>query len=66
MLQFDYGTWTIYTFPYKRYGPFIWLSTKLKTQDFWQYGGETVNKGHEKLVTFGKLSVNFRKLSRKT
>ena len=69
MLQSDWldsGTWTIYTFPYIRSGPFIRLSIKVKTQDFWEDGRETIDRGREKLVTFGKLSVNFRKLSGKT
>ena len=62
----DYGTWTIYTFPYGRSGPFIRLSIKVKTQDFWKDGREAIDRGREKSVTFGKLSVNFRKLSGKT
>ena len=62
----DYGTWTIYTFPYRQSRPSIWLSIKVKTQDFWEDGRETIDRGREKLVTCGKLSVNFRKLSRKT
>ena len=62
----DYGTWTIYTFPYRRSGPFIRFSIKVKTQDFWEDDRETINRSREKLVTFGKLSVNFRKLSGKT
>ena len=56
----DYGTWTIYTFPYTG------LSIKVKTQDFWEGGKETINRGREMLDTFGKLSVNFRKISGKT
>ena len=60
------GTWTIYTFPYRRSGLFIQLSIKVKTQDFWEDGRETIDRSHEKFVTFGKLSVNFRKLSGKT
>ena len=62
----DSGTWTIYTFPYRRSGPFIRLSIKVKTQDFWEDGRETIDRGREMLVTFGKFSVNFRKLSGKT
>ena len=62
----DYGTWTIYTFPYRRSGPFIRLSIKVKTQDFWKDGREAIDRGREKLVTFRKLSVNFRKFSGKT
>ena len=62
----DSGTWTIYTFLYRRSGPFIRLSIKIKTQDFWEDGREAIDRGREKLVTFGKLSVNFRKLSGKT
>ena len=62
----DYGTWTIYTFPYRRSGPFIRLSIKVKTQDFWEDGREAIDRGRKKLVTFGKLSVNFQKLSGKT
>ena len=54
------------TFPYRRSGPFIRLSIKVKTQDFWEDGRETIDRGREKLATFGKLSVNFRKLSVKT
>ena len=61
----DYGTWTIYTFPYGRSGPFIWLSIKAIKQDFWEDGRETIDRSREKFVTFGKLSVNFRKLSGK-
>ena len=59
----DSGTWTIYTFPYRRSGSFIRLSIKVKTQDFWEDGRETIDRGREMLVEFGKLSVNFRKLS---
>ena len=44
----------------------IRLSIKVKTQDFWEDGREAIDRGREKLVTFGKLSVNFRKLSGKT
>ena len=69
MLQSDWldsGTWTIYTFPYRRSGPFVQLSIKVKTQDFWENGRETIDRGSEMLVTFGKLSVNLRKLSGKT
>ena len=62
----DYGTWTIFTFSYRRSGPFIRLPNKVKTQDFWEDNRETTDRGREKLVTFGKLSVNFRKLSGKT
>ena len=62
----DYGTWTIYTFPYRRSGLFIRFSIKVKTQDFWEDDRETINRSRKKLVTFGKLSVNFRKLSLKT
>ena len=69
MLQSDwlnyYSTWAIYTFPYRWSGPFIRLSIKVKTQDFWEDGGETIDRGREKFVMFGKLSVNFRKLSGK-
>ena len=68
MLEFDwldYGTWTIYTFPYRRSGPFIRLSIKVKTQDFWKDGREAIDRGREKLVTFekivGKFSETFRK-----
>ena len=39
--------------------------SKLK-QDFWEDGTETIDRGREMLVTFGKLSVNFRKHSGKT
>ena len=39
---------------------------KIKTQDFWEDGRETIDRGREMLVTFEKLSVNFRKLSGKT
>ena len=28
----DSGTWTIYTFPYRRSGPSIWLSIEVKTR----------------------------------
>ena len=58
----DYGTWTIYIIPYRRSGPSIGLlinrmfgekvTQKLSTED------------REKLVTFGKLWVNFRKTFR--
>ena len=61
----DYKAWTISTFPKRRSGPFIRLSIKVKTQDFWEDGRETIDRGREKLVTFGKLSVNFLKLSEK-
>ena len=30
-----------------------------KTQDFWEDGRETINRGHETLAMFGKLLVNF-------
>ena len=70
MLQSDwlnYGTWTIYTIPYRRSGPFIWLLIKVKTQEFWEERLEKLStQDREKLVTFEKLSVNFRKLSGKT
>ena len=62
----DYGTGTIYTFPYRRSGPFIRFSIKVKTQDFWEDDRETINRTREKFATFGKLTVNFRKLSGKT
>ena len=39
--------------------------SKLK-QHFWGDDRETINRSLEKLVTFGKLSVNFRKPSGKT
>ena len=38
----DYGTWTIYTFPYRWSRPFIRLSIKVKTQDFWKDGREAI------------------------
>ena len=47
-------------------GPSIRLSIKVKMQDFWEDGREAIDRGCEKLVMFGKLSVNFRKLSGKT
>ena len=50
---------------YRRSGPFIRLSVKVKTQGFWEDGKETIDRSREKFVTFGKLSVNFRKLSGK-
>ena len=53
----DSGTWTIYTIQYRRSGPFIRLSIKVKTQDFWEDGRETFDRGREMLVTFGKFSV---------
>ena len=62
MLQSDWldsGTWTICTFPYRRSGPFIRLSIKVKRRDFWEDGRETIDRGREMLVTFRKLSVNF-------
>ena len=62
----DSGTWTIYTFPHRQSEPFIRLSIEVKTHDFWEDGGETIDSGREKLVTFRKLSVNVRKLSGKT
>ena len=34
------------------------LSIKVKTQDFWEDGTETIDRCREKLVTFGKFSVN--------
>ena len=40
--------------------------SKLKHRIFWEDGKEIIDRGREKLVTFGKLSVNFRKLSGKT
>ena len=48
------------------YGFRLRLSIKVKSQDFWEDGRETIDRGREMLVTFGKLSVNFRKLSGKT
>ena len=62
----DSGTWAIYTFPYRRSGPFIRFSIKVKTQDFWEDDRETINRTREKLVTFEKLSVNFRNFLGKT
>ena len=62
----DYGTWTIYTFPYRRFGPFIRLSIKVKVKDFGKMVENLSTEDREKLVTFGKFSVNFRKLSGKT
>ena len=65
----DSGTWTIYTFPYRRSGPFIRLSIKVETQDFWEDSRETIDRSRQIfyiLVTFGKLSLNFWKLSGKT
>ena len=62
----DSGTSTTYTFPYRRSGPFIRFSIKDKTQDFREDDRETIDRSRGKLVTFRKLSVNFRKLSRKT
>ena len=62
----DYGTWTIYTFPYRRSGLFIRLSIKFKVKDFWEDGRKPIDRDSEKLVTFGKLSLNFRKLSGET
>ena len=53
------GTWTIYTFPYRQSRPIIQLLIKVKTQDFWEDGRETIDRGCEMLITFGKLSVNF-------
>ena len=44
-------------------GPFKRLSIKVKTQDLWEDGRETIDRGREMLVTFGKLPVNFRKVS---
>ena len=61
----DYGTWTIYTFPYGRSGPFIRLSIKVKTQDFWEDGREAIDRGREKFSyvrkIVGKFSETFRK-----
>ena len=45
---------------------FLLLSIKVKTRDFRVDGRETIDRGREMLVTFGKLSVNFWKLSGKT
>ena len=64
--QSDYSILRINTqsankFPYRRSGPFIRLSIKVKTHDFWEDGREAIDRGREKLVTFEKLSVNFRK-----
>ena len=41
----DYGTWTIYTFPYRRSGPFIRLSIKVKVKDFWEDGRKPIDRG---------------------
>ena len=62
----DYGTWTTYTFLYRQSEPCVWFSIKFKTHDFWEDDRETINRSFKKLVTFGKLSVNFGKLSGKT
>ena len=53
----DYGTWTIYTFPYRLSGPFIRLSIKDKI--FGKMVENLLTEDREKLVTFGKFSVNF-------
>ena len=45
MLQSD---WLDYgTFPYRRSGPFIRFSIKVKTQDFWEDDRETINRSRE-------------------
>ena len=62
----DYEKWTVYTFPYRRSGPFIRLLIKVETQDFWEDSRETIDRGREKLVAFEKLLINFRKVSEKT
>ena len=49
-------------FPYRWSGPL----DQSKTHGFWEDGGETIDRGREKLLTFGKLSVNFRNFSGKT
>ena len=41
----------------------MWVPMKVKTQDFWEDGGEIIDRGREKFVTFRKLPVNFQKLS---
>ena len=41
----DYGTWTIYTFPYRWSGPFIRLSIKVKVKDFWEDGRKPIDRG---------------------
>ena len=61
----DYGTSTIYTSPYRRSAPFIRLSIKVKVKDFGKMVENISTEDSEKLVTFGKLSMNFRKLSGK-
>ena len=40
----DNGTWTIYTFPYRRSGPFIRLSIKIKVKDFWDDGRKPIDR----------------------
>ena len=50
---------TIYTFPYRRSGPFIRLSIKVKTQDFWEAGRETIDSGREMLVNVRKIVGKF-------
>ena len=47
------------------YGFRLKLSIKVNT-GFLEDGRETIDRDREMLVTFGKLSVNFRKLSGKT
>ena len=51
---------------YRRPEPFIRLLIKVKITDFWEDGGKLSAEDREKLVTFGKLLANFRKLSGKT
>ena len=40
----DYGTWTIYTFPYRWSGPFIRLSIKVKVKDFCEDGRKPIDR----------------------
>ena len=39
-------------FPYRRSRPFIRLSIKVKAQEFWEDGRETIDRGREILVAF--------------
>ena len=61
----DYGTWTIYTFPYRRSGLFIGLSIKVKVKDFWEDGRKPIDRGSRKVSYIRKIVGEFSETFRK-
>ena len=57
----DCAMWTIYTFPYRRSGPFIRHLITIKTRVFRELGNKVLAEGREMLDMLGKLSANFQK-----